>query len=137
MVIEPTTALRACERTTPELYGALQQSIRDLREAPRGASFAQFQEYWEADERFHRLIAEGSENKFILAAYNALGGQIQRFRFFGGLGITDADWAIEEHSAILRAFAAGDPAAAREQMIRHLCGVKERSLKDAAGQPTS
>lgn len=134
LVIEPTNALRACERATPELYRALEESIQDLRDAPRGASFAEFRDYWEADERFHRLIAESGGNQFILAAYNALGGQIQRFRFFGGLGVTDADCAIEEHTVILQAFADGDPDRARDGMISHLNGVKKRAIKDVLQQ---
>lgn len=134
LVIEPATAERACERVTPELYGALKKSIQDLRDAPRGVSFAEFREYWEADERFHRLIAENAGNQFILAAYDALGGQIQRFRFFGGLGVTDADCAIDEHSAVLEAFAEGNPGKAREGMISHLKGVRLRAIRDALEQ---
>jgi DNA-binding GntR family transcriptional regulator len=132
LVIEPVTALRACERVSPELYSALEQSINDLRTAPRGAAVADFRDYWEADERFHRLIAENAANQFILSAYNSLGGQIQRFRFFGGLGVTDADYAIKEHSAILEAFAGADPEKARDAMVVHLKGVKERAKDDVA-----
>ena len=132
LVIEPVNALRACERTTPELNNALEQSILDLRNAPRGASFVEFRDSWRADERFHRLIAESAANQFILSAYHALGGQIQRFRFFGGLGVTDAEHAIKEHTAVLNAFKAGDPEGARDAMIAHLSGVKRRAIKDVA-----
>ena len=131
LVIEPVTALRACERVTPELNKALEKSIMDLRNAPRGASFTEFRGSWEADERFHRLIAESAANQFILSAYHSLGGQVQRFRFFGGLGVTDADFAIKEHTTILEAFTAGDPEKARKAMIAHLSGVKQRAIKDA------
>jgi DNA-binding GntR family transcriptional regulator len=130
LVIEPVNALRACERATPELNKALEQSITDLRNAPRGAAFAEFRDSWEADERFHRLIAESGANQFILSAYHALGGQIQRFRFFGGLGVTDADFAIKEHTAVLEAFKGGDPEKARDAMIAHLLGVKQRAIRD-------
>jgi DNA-binding GntR family transcriptional regulator len=129
LVIEPVNALRACERATPELNKALEQSIMDLRNAPRGASFAEFRDSCEADERFHRLIAESGANQFILSAYHALGGQIQSFRYFGGQG-ADADYAIEEHTAILEAFNAGDPEKARDAMIAHLSGIKQRAIKD-------
>lgn len=130
LVIEPVNALRACERTTPELNDALEGCIIDLKNAPRGASFAEFRDYWEADERFHQLIAENAGNQFILSAFNSLGGQIQRFRFFSGLGVTDAEYAIEEHTAILDAFTAGDPGSARQAMVDHLSCVKERALLD-------
>lgn len=131
LVIEPVNAERACQRTTPELNDALEQAIADLRIAPHGAAFADFRDSWQADERFHRLIAEAGANTFILAAYHSLGGQIQRFRYFGRLGPLDAEHAVKEHTAILAAFRAADPERAREAMVAHICGVKERSSKDA------
>ncbi len=132
LVIEPVLASRACERRTPALNQALKQAITDLRTAPRGVSFAEFRDYWEADERFHRLIAENNGNQFILSAYNSLGGQIQRFRFFSGLGVTDAECAIEEHTGIFEAFIAGDPERAQRAMVAHISGVKQRAAKDVA-----
>ena len=131
LVIEPANAFMACKHADLELTGQLQQAIEDLKAAPRGPSFAEFRAYWEADERFHRLIAESADNQFLLSAYNALGGQVQRFRFFGGLGVTDADYAIAEHTEILKAFEAGDAELARQKMIDHIEGVKQRSQHDS------
>jgi DNA-binding GntR family transcriptional regulator len=131
LVIEPANAFMACKQADQELTGQLQQAIEDLKAAPRGPSFAEFRAYWEADERFHRLIAESADNQFLLSAYNALGGQVQRFRFFGGLGVTDADYAIAEHTEILKAFEAGDAGLARQKMIDHIEGVKQRSQHDS------
>lgn len=132
LMIEPVNAELACARSTPQLVAALKQTIEDLRQAPTGASYAEFREYWKADEDFHRLIAEHTGNPFILNAYRTLGGQVQRFRFFAGLGVTDADNAIAEHTAILDAFAAGEADAARAAMVAHLNGVKQRSILDSA-----
>jgi len=137
MVIEPVNAQWACSHATPDLCKRLEQSITDLKTSPRGPSFSEFRTYWEADERFHRLIAENAHNPFLLSAYNALGGQVQRFRFFGGLGVTDADFAIAEHSAILEAFRRGDAVGAREMMVQHLTGVRARSQKDVQAQARS
>lgn len=131
LVIEPANAFMACSHADGELTAQLAQAIDDLKAAPRGPSFSEFRAYWEADERFHRLIAEHADNQFLLSAYNALGGQVQRFRFFGGLGVTDADFAIAEHTEILRAFEAGDAERARQKMIAHIEGVKQRSQHDS------
>ncbi|KRE78324.1 GntR family transcriptional regulator [Arthrobacter sp. Soil763] len=131
LVIEPANAFMACGHADADLTDQLSQAIEDLKAAPRGPSFAEFRAYWEADERFHRLIAEHANNQFLLSAYNALGGQVQRFRFFGGLGVTDADFAIAEHTEILRAFEAGDADLARRKMIAHIEGVKQRSQHDS------
>lgn len=131
LAIEPVTARLACERMTPELMTALEESIHNLQTAPRGPSFAEFRDYFAADEQFHRLIAEGAGNPFILAAYDSLGGQVQRFRLFGGVGITDANHAISEHQAICAALRAGDPALASSMMAEHVAKVRGRAMADA------
>jgi DNA-binding GntR family transcriptional regulator len=130
LAIEPVNASRACERATPALIEALDRSIAELRTAPRGPEFAEYREYWQADMRFHELIAQGAGNRFLLMAYNCLGGSVQRFRLFTGLGVTDAEYAIDEHSAILAAFRAQSPEKARQAMVDHLRGVKDRGFKD-------
>ncbi|PYI69051.1 GntR family transcriptional regulator [Arthrobacter livingstonensis] len=131
LVIEPVTTQLACRRMSPEVLSGLRQAIADLKEAPRGPSFAEFRDYLDADERFHRLIAENSGNPFMLAAYEALGGQVQRFRLFGGVGITDADHAIAEHQAVFRAIELGDPEAAAAAMTEHVGKVRQRAMQDA------
>ncbi len=130
LIIEPVNALRACERATPGLIEELERSIAELRAAPRGPEFATYREYWQADMRFHELIAEGAGNRFLLMAHNCLGGSVQRFRLFTGLGVTDAEYAIEEHATILDAFRARSPEEARQAMINHLHGVKNRGFQD-------
>lgn len=83
LAIEPVNARLACGRITSDGLTELREAVKDLETAPRGPSFAEFRDYLEADERFHKLIAEQSGNQFMLSAYNALGGQVQRFRLFG------------------------------------------------------
>ncbi|WP_411719775.1 GntR family transcriptional regulator [Mycetocola sp.] len=129
-LLEPENAFRACTANSESLISELAQSIDDLRNSPKDPSTGTIKPYWEADERFHRLIAEGAENRFLLSAYTALGGHVQRFRLFGGLGVSDADHAIAEHATILDAFTAGDAAAARWQMAAHIEGVKQRAIAD-------
>lgn len=131
-VIEEANAEAACRRATPELVAALAESIERLKAAPTGPSYSEFRDYWKADEDFHRLIAEHSGNSFLLSAYRTLGGQAQRFRLFGGLGVTDADSAIAEHTAILRELERGDAEGARAAMDAHLEGVRRRAVEDVA-----
>ncbi|MBG6085013.1 GntR family transcriptional regulator [Zhihengliuella flava] len=130
-LIETHNAEQACARADQELVDALAETIERLSAAPTGASYSEFRDYWKADEDFHRIIAESAGNPFILSAYNTLGGQVQRFRLFAGLGVTDADCAIAEHTAILEAFRSADPAAARAAMEAHLDGVRQRGIKDS------
>jgi len=131
IVMEPPNAAAACARVTPQMIASLERAVTDLRTAPTGPSYAEYREYWQADERFHRIIAGGAGNRFLLTAYNSLGGQVQRFRFFSGLGVTDAQAAIDEHTRVIDAFRVGDPEGARLTMLEHIRGVQRRSVQDA------
>ncbi|WP_284974224.1 GntR family transcriptional regulator [Arthrobacter sp. efr-133-TYG-104] len=132
--IEPVNARLACARMTAEGLESLKQAVEDLRNAPRGGSFAEYRSYLEADERFHQIIAAQAKNQFLLTAYNTLGGQIQRFRLFGGVGITDAEQAIAEHQAVLDALASGDPEKAAAMMTEHVQKVRGRAMADAPAE---
>jgi DNA-binding GntR family transcriptional regulator len=131
LAIEPVNARLACERINQSGLAELEQAVEDLKSAPRGPSFAEFKDYLEADERFHQLIARQTGNQFMEAAYAALGGQVQRFRLFGGVGITDADHAIAEHQAVLDAVSTGDPGKAAAAMAEHIRKVRSRAIADA------
>jgi DNA-binding GntR family transcriptional regulator len=134
LAIEPVNARLACARLTPRDHAALAEAVADLKKARRGPSFAEFRDYLEADERFHRLIAEQTGNQFMVAAYSALGGQVQRFRLFGGVGITDAEQAIAEHQSVLDAFSSGDPEKAAAAMAEHVQNVRGRAIADAPAE---
>lgn len=131
LVLEPVNAFLACNHVSDELVAALDKSIADLAAAPHGAHFADFRSYLEADERFHNLIAEAAANRFLFSAYAALGGQVQRMRLFVGLGVTDADEAVREHTRIRDAFASGNAELARTAMNEHLLGVRSRSISES------
>lgn len=134
LLIEPAAAGTAASRhPTTDLASDLDATIRSLADAPRGPTFESFREYYEADRRFHRAIIAGTGNAFIAHAYDALGGQFQRFRLFSGRGVTDADATIAEHTAVRDAIADGDPSAAEAAMRRHLVGVRSRALGELTG----
>lgn len=130
-VLEPELARRAADKTTPDFITALHVTIEQLSESPTGPSFADYHTYWEADEQFHDLIAQQASNVFLYRAFESLGGQAQRFRQFGGLGVSDAEFAIAEHREILSALEASDSAAAYAAMMQHLVNVRTRAVRDA------
>jgi len=129
LVLEPALAEQAATRLTPAVLADLERAVHDLATAPLGPSFHEFRQYWEADERFHRIIAEATGNEFLLSAYQALGGQIQRFRLFGGGGVTDSDHCVAEHTRVLQGVRTGDPALAREAMAAHITEARDRALE--------
>lgn len=131
-VIESRLAALAAARSDAAFVAALQATIDELASAPRGPSFADYQTYWRADERFHDLLAERADNVFLLRAYQSLGGQAQRFRMFSGLGVTDAESAVAEHREVLAAVADGDTERAEVAMARHVVNVRARSLHEVS-----
>lgn len=128
LVLEPANAEIATGKLTPQVLERLEQAVHDLATAPLGPSFHEFRQYWEADERFHRIIAEATGNEFLLSAYTALGGQIQRFRLFGGRGVTDSEHCVAEHTRVLVGVRTGDPQTARAAMAAHITEARDRAL---------
>lgn len=136
IALEPQLAKMAGAAGRADLVRGLRESngaLSRYRER-KGESLAS---YWQADERFHRLIAEGAGNRFLLASYTALGGHVQRFRLFGGLDVSDADAAVSEHERIIDAIAAGDGDASFTAMHDHVCSVKQRAIAEASTLPTT
>ncbi|MBK0419568.1 GntR family transcriptional regulator [Leucobacter sp. CSA1] len=136
LVIEPVNARLVAARISDELLTELEASLEQQRSAPVGPSFSDYRQYFEADEKFHHLIAEGAGNDYLLASYNALGGLVQRFRQFGATGVSDGNQAIAEHTAVLNALRKGDAVAAEAHMIAHLVAVRERTVADGSGPET-
>ena len=87
-------------------------------------------EYFSADWHFHHLIFEGTENPFLIDMSEAISTRVHRMRQTVTSGVSDADFAVAEHQAILDAFAAG-PEAAAASMRDHIERVRERSREDA------
>ncbi|MGC5173092.1 GntR family transcriptional regulator [Microbacterium sp. DT81.1] len=133
LLIEPGAAAAAAARTAESGIEALLTSAQEaLETAPRGGRFDDVREYYDADRAFHLAVIAGTGNRFIAQAYEALGGQFQRFRLFSGRGVTDADATIAEHAAIRSAIVRGDAKAASEGMHAHLTGVRHRALGEMA-----
>ncbi len=128
LLLEPPLAELATRRLDHRVDAALQTAVDDLAAAPLGPSFHDFRQYWEADERFHRTIARAAGNEFLLSAYSAIGGQIQRFRLFGGAGVTDSAHCIEEHRRVLDSLRSGDGRVARRAMAAHIDDARVRAL---------
>lgn len=136
LVFEPVLAAMAAPRLEAATLAALQTAVDDLRAAPVGPSFHQFRQYWEADERFHTIVAAAAGNEFLEGAFLALGGQIKRFRLFGGTGVTDSDHCVAEHERVLRALRTGDADEARAAMTAHITDARDRALEAARTDTT-
>ncbi|GAA2613314.1 GntR family transcriptional regulator [Actinomadura fulvescens] len=128
IVLEPALAYETCRRTTPEFLDELRQAVDELADSADLADTESrsFRSYWAADDRFHALIAQQSDNQFLETAYRSLNGQMQRFRLFSKLGNTGAGHAAKEHRAVYEALVEGNPEIAAIRMREHLQSANRR-----------
>lgn len=128
--IEPTNAFIATSKARKQELAELAHTVNIMKRRPTGSSYNEIADFRDADESFHRIIAEMTDNTFLISAYNTLGGHVQRFRLFAGKGITDADSAIQEHEAVLDSMLLGDAPQAEQRMKFHILQVKSRAHAD-------
>jgi DNA-binding GntR family transcriptional regulator len=93
-------------------------------------SVALLREYFAIDWHFHHLIFEGTNNPFLIDMSEAISTRVHRMRQTVTTGVSDARFAVVEHSAVLDAFREG-PAAAAAAMRDHIEKVRGRSRQDA------
>lgn len=123
---EPACASLACANSTEGLVSELERDHGPLDKSRQGGkTFAGYRAYWRADEEFHRLIVEATDNEFLLRAYSSVEGHIQRFRLMVQNELS-GDYTQEEHQAIIDAFRAGDAVAAAAAMAAHIEGIGQR-----------
>jgi GntR family transcriptional repressor for pyruvate dehydrogenase complex len=114
-ILELAAAELAAERRTPEHLARLNELLERMR-----AALADPSSYADLDVAFHEAIMEAAGNRLLREARRPLSDAL----FSSWLMTTRSPERLartqEGHEAIYAAIAAGDPAAAREAMRRHL-----------------
>jgi len=135
LAIEPVNTRLAAARINDDVIAQLEHTLELQRSAPIGPTFSNYRQYFEADERFHQVIAEAAGNEYLLAAYKALGGLVQRFRQYSATGfVSDRTQAIAEHAEVFKALREGDATAAEAHMISHIAAARTRAIADAEAE---
>lgn len=127
-MLEPELAARAVAKAAPSLVGDLERISDDLDRAQAGGdAFADWRPYWNADEAFHRRIAEAVGNDALLRMYLSTEGYTQRFRLMVHNQMS-GKYTVEEHRQIVEAARNGSSDDARNAMLRHIEGITQRAL---------
>ena len=139
-LIEAAAVVRACrdggEAFRVELAAGLAaqrvevENLHSTRRANRAERAALEWRVLEADLHFHHVIFDHAHNPFIRLMAQALNAQLHRVRQSAEHGLGDADQALLEHEAILKAVETGSPEAAEREMLRHMALVEKRSEAD-------
>lgn len=141
MIVETAAAERAAQRAAeivPELRVAHAEHVlaahrvQELREnstaPPEG--YGDLRAYFSADWKFHLTILCAARNRFLVQTSESLNSHVQRMRQTIDHGQLDIRQAIDEHTAILHAFEAGEPAGIVAAVQAHLAAVSERVSDD-------
>ncbi|MBI3361748.1 MAG: FadR family transcriptional regulator [Chloroflexi bacterium] len=120
-IIEPEMAALAATRITSGHMAALQQAV-----ATMDAALHDMNAYLAADDEYHQIIAQATQNKLVCSLLDPIVGHLHEQRkkiFVTGLG--GPEHAQFHHKRILEALARRDPEAARQAMKDHLKQVAE------------
>jgi GntR family transcriptional repressor for pyruvate dehydrogenase complex len=125
LTLEPAAAAAAAARHTPESLAAIRHALELMRDATNRQSHRE-----DADFQFHLAIAVAAKNSYFSTAMEALKDHIAVGMKFHGASVKRETAGLTrvfaEHEAIADAISAGDGAKARQLMLDHLTGSRER-----------
>ncbi|MEN3149086.1 FadR/GntR family transcriptional regulator [Neorhizobium sp. IRAMC:178] len=130
MTIEPAAAAAAAVRHDKESLAAIKQALELLRDATNRQAHRE-----DADYQFHLAIARAAQNNYFFTAMEALKDHIAVGMKFHGASVkreaTGLAKVFGEHEAIADAITRGDQEAARQLMLDHLKGSRERLFQSS------
>ena len=124
--LEGLAARLAVERATAEEIGHLRELHRALKEACQKRDLVH---YFDANNRFHRFIAEIARNERLYRLVDQLRQDIQKTRILALRSPQRVDYSMREHDQILDAFLKNNAALAESTMVRHLKNQMETLQK--------
>ncbi len=124
LAIEPAIAREAAFNATGEALMRMQQALDRARAA------SSWDTYEAEDDRFHRTVAEASDNLLLLSLFDRL-NEVRRAVAWGNVERQTVRPArdhpsFDQHDAIADAIAGRDPQRAYEAMRGHLRSVSSR-----------
>jgi DNA-binding GntR family transcriptional regulator len=124
--LEGLAARLAVERATAEEIGHLRELHRALKEACQKRDLGH---YFDANNHFHRFIAEIARNERLYRLVDQLRQDIQKTRILALRSPQRVDYSMREHDQILDAFLKNNAALAESTMVRHLKNQMETLQK--------
>ncbi len=125
MHIEKLTACLAAQRITPAELKEIEKTEDDLNKA---LSRRDFWEIESQNQRFHQLVAEASDNEYLISIHKNLRTQAERLSYLAiskewenGPALDDHLEKIkEDHKAILRCLRTRNPKSMEKLSVQHV-----------------
>ncbi|NWJ25588.1 FadR/GntR family transcriptional regulator [Rhizobium sp. RM] len=130
LTLEPAAAAAAALRHDGERLAAIKKALEMLRDATNRQSHRE-----DADYQFHLAIARAARNSYFSTAMEALKDHIAVGMKFHGMSVkreaSGLARVFAEHEAIAKAIADGDADEARQLMLNHLTGSRDRLFESS------
>jgi DNA-binding GntR family transcriptional regulator len=126
MLLEPDSAARAARAMDDEKLTALREAAGVMGRGEGADERLRYSTFARQDAMFHDRILEYAGNELIRATLNHQHTHFHIFRLMFHSRVTEE--ALDEHEALLDAFAAGDASAAEKAMRIHLENSRDRLL---------
>jgi DNA-binding GntR family transcriptional regulator len=114
--LESLCAYLASKRMTPEIL----TRMKDLAEAYSGSDKRDLNCLFDQDHRFHMLLAEAANNRFLRDEIDQYYNLSMRIWYLVLSNVQPEDVDVDAHLRILRAIEARDHEAARRHMRKHI-----------------
>jgi GntR family transcriptional regulator, transcriptional repressor for pyruvate dehydrogenase complex len=125
LTIEPAAAAMAATRRSDAQLAEIAKFLGFLRDATERRSHRE-----DADFGFHLTITSAANNQYFETSMRALKDHIAVGMKFHGLSLQAVrgglDHVLDEHTAIFDAIRTGQAESARERMLRHVTGSRDR-----------
>ncbi|MFC0010155.1 GntR family transcriptional regulator [Devosia nitrariae] len=130
--LEEGAAMQAASRHSLEDLARLHSCIVAQKNA---AAEEDYPAFFALDEEFHRTIFAAARLPGVWGTVNQAKGEMDRMRHLKRIfAVRRTEQVIEDHEAIVAGIESGDPAAAREAVVRHL-GSIESKLAELSRNP--
>lgn len=124
--LEGLAARLAIEKASPDEVEHLRELHKALKEACHKRDLVR---YFDANNRFHRFIAEIARNERLYRLVDQLRQDIQKTRILALRSPQRLDYSMREHDQILDAFLKRNSELAENTMVRHLKNQMETLRK--------
>lgn len=125
LTIEPAAAALAASRRSEADLAEIETCLQVMRDATERRSHRE-----DADFGFHLSITAAANNQYFETSMRALKEHIAVGMKFHGLSLQTVrgglDHVLEEHDAIFQAIRRGEAEVARDTMLRHVTGSRDR-----------
>jgi DNA-binding GntR family transcriptional regulator len=124
LVIGPAASL-ACKRLTEAELSQLDELVT---QAETAALAGDFERLSALDYEFHSVLAQATGNRYLSDYLRRLHQIARRFNFAAWKRERNATPSLDEHRQLAAFFRARDAAAAKEAMLQHIEGARQRVI---------